>query len=465
MRLLSTLLGLWLSLVAFSLHAADTPAPWMMANWTSEAPRLRDLGLAPAEVATAVDQHVLTFAHPLRSVSVPGPQGLRRYPNARFVSSVVRIDLPAPTLKAILFDVHRSPDFSRLITGTKLIASDGRNAVARYRVEVPLPVLSVKADFRIKHLIEDDSVSSILLDGHAKSLLAFLGGMTEDLSEQPGLSRVEVLPVDESHSLAVVTAWSNFQPTSWFTRLALKEYPEIRVVAPYVGTAAVAEAIRHRLNPALPRQEDAPPSFGQLPRLRPLLERLSQHGAVALMHPRYNGQDPAYKTPALRYVSVASRVNLPAERARALSTSYPRLPEVFREIRSLNTAPRPDGADLDLRLRVGVSVLTIPFDLQTRTSWASPNRLEFLSTAGDLERFQGAAEWWPRGNDSLMFVSAGFLIGDDAPFFARMAHRIIKDVPFADELAALAGQMVAMLRMQPWLERQPAPVLARTAAL
>lgn len=454
MRLLTTLLGLWLSLAAFSSHAADNPAPWMLANWTSEAPRLRDLGLSAPEVATAVDQHVLSFAHPLRSVSVPGPKGLRRYPAVRFVSSVARIDLPAPALKAILFDVHRTPDFSRLITGTKLIASDGRNAVARYRVEVPLPVLSVKAEFRIKHLIEDDSVSSLLLDGHAKSLLAMLGGMTEDLSEQPGLSRIEVLPVDEGRSLVVVTGWSDFQPTSWFTKLAFKEYPEIRVVLPYVGTAAVAEAIRHRLNPALPRQEEATPGLTQLARLRPLIERLSAHGAVALLHPRYNDLDPAYKNPALRYVSVASRVAVPAERARQLSTTYPRLPEVFREIRRLDSAPRPDGADLDLRLRVGVSVLTIPFDLRTRTTWASPNRLEFQSTAGDLERFQGAAEWWPRGNDSLMFVSAGFLLGDDAPFFARMAHRIVKDVPYADELAALAAQLVAMVRMAPWLERK-----------
>lgn len=445
------LLGVLLLCYSGWLYAAEL-TPWMRAEWTSEAPRFRELGIDPQALGRDLGERVLVFAHPLRDVSLPGADGPRNFKQVRFSSSVARIDLPAPELKRILFDLNRVKEFNPLLTQSNVVQADGRNIVARYRIEVPLPVLSLKMDFRVKHLREEDSMSAVILDGQAESLLAMLGGFSEDMSRQAGLFRTEVIALDAGHSLVVNTAWIEMHPNSWVGKLALKQYPEIQVVMPYLTATTVTESIRRRFSPVGRHVGDVP-GYSTTPALQPLLESLSANGFVALLHPAPQPPLIPGAKAGPRYVSVATRLDMPPARARSTSTQFARWPEVFPEIRGLKVSTQPKITDLDLKIRVGLSVLTLPFDVKTR-NWHSPQGLEFARLSGDLERVEGSGEWLPRGDGTLLYVSAGFVLGDDAPWLVRKLHDIAKDLPFIDELSTMAVEMGALTRFKPWVERQ-----------
>ncbi len=452
-RLLSALL---LGLLAGLTSAADV-LPWMRAEWSSEAPFLQELGLEPKTLAQQLgNDQVLVLAHPLRDITIPGVNGPRTFKQVRFSSAIARVDLPAAELKEALFDLNRVKEFNKLITHSEVVTRDGRNYVARYRINVPLPVFSIKVDFRAKHILDGDSMSAIIIDGEVNSVLAVLGGFNESLANQPGLARTEVIALDAKRSLVVTTGWGRLEPTSWLVKLALKQYPEIQVVAPYVGVATISEAVRRRFNPESRRIMDGEiPAYDSLVSLQPLFERFSQHGYVSLMHPAAPPAAIKGAQPSMRFVSTAGRLNLPIAQAPALSTQFERWPEPFPELRKIKVKEQPKATDLDMKVRVGLSILTVPFDVQTRNVWETPRRLEFFRLKGDFQRLEGGGEWRPlANNDSLLFISSGFILGDNVHWMVRMAHDIVKDVPFIDELATMAVQMGLLTRFTPWVEQQ-----------
>lgn len=452
----------WLALLfcflALPVAASPKVRPWMLADWKNDTPHLADLGLAPAAFANRLDNRLIVFAHPLRDITLPGPKGLRRFGNARFVSAVAVVDTPAPTLRQRMRDFAGYKSLFPMLTESDVVAVDGSNLVTRFRVDIPLPALATIAiDFRVKQTLESDgSISGMLIDGQAKSLIAMLGGMTDELADQPVLTRWEFLPVDANRSLLVFTYWDRIELKSFFARKFLEEYPEIKSVGPYVMAAGGVESIRRnfslstRLAPA-----QGVPGGQSLARLQPLFDRLSMHGQIGVLEP-----EPVItvnqKVRPLRYSAVAMRMATPPALTRRLSTIYERIPEVQKELRNIRVQDRGREVDLELDIRFAVLVIRFSLDMDMQVVWESPERLTFRRTRGGLAQLQGAAEWQPTqaGNDTLMFTAAAHEIGDEAPLILRLAHKIVEQIPFAEALASMAVQMVVMERLKPWVERQ-----------
>jgi len=209
--------ALLLCFLALPVAASPKVRPWMLADWKNDTPHLADLGLAPAAFANRLDNRLIVFAHPLRDITLPGPKGLRRFGNARFVSAVAVVDTPAPTLRQRMRDFAGYKSLFPMLTESDVVAVDGSNLVTRFRVDIPLPALATIAiDFRVKQTLESDgSISGMLIDGQAKSLIAMLGGMTDELADQPVLTRWEFLPVDANRSLLVFTYWDRIELKSF----------------------------------------------------------------------------------------------------------------------------------------------------------------------------------------------------------------------------------------------------------
>ncbi len=436
--------------------AAAKIAPWMMADWENPAPRLADAGIKPKDVADSIGPRLMLFSHAPRDVDLPGAKGLRHFSAARFVSAVARVDLPAATLRRRLQDFASYKSLFPMLTQSEVMALDVRKVLARYRVEVPLPALAtITVDFRIRHNIEaDGSVSALLLDGRAESLIAMLGGMTDELADQPVLSRWEVLPIDTRRSLMVFTYWDRIELKSFFARKLMEAYPELKVVGPYMVAAGAAEAVhRNFVTPQQVNQDIAPPGMASLAGARFFMNELSRHGAVVFLEPEMV-LSPTLKTTPLRYSSVATRLRASPAAARKHATQYARLPEVIKEIKSVDVQDRGQQADLGLEVSAGLMMLRFSLDLDVRTSWASADRLEFRRTAGNLAQLRGSSEWHGVGSDTLMLTSAAHELGEDAPLLLRLAHRIVDSVPYGDTLGGMAAQMIIMERMRPWLEAE-----------
>lgn len=455
------LLG-WLLLVTVPAWAAK-PAPvkpWMLADWDNPAPHLADAGVDARELATAIGRRMILFAHPERDIVIPSAKGPRSHARARFVSAVARVDLPAATLRRRLQDFSSYKNLFPLMPESEVVAMEGRNQLARFRIEVPLPALATfTVDVRTKQRFEDDgSVSMLLVDGKAESLIAMLGGMTDELEDQPVVGRWEFLPLNARQSLAVFTYWDRLELKSFFARKLMEAYPELRVVNLYLYPMLAVEPVRRTFS-SLPPQPGvtAPQGMQSLDKVRGLIERLSANGHVALMEPE-PAVAPAGKPKALRYVSVASRVAAAPATARTLATTYERLPEVLKEVDDIAVKNRGQQVDLDLNVRFALLIIRFSFDLDITNTWMGPNRLEFLRTGGEIAQLHGASEWHglPGRNDSLMLLSVAHEIGDEAPLVLRLVSRMSTHLPYIDQAGSLIVQLVVMERMKPWIEKNAA---------
>lgn len=285
-----------------------------------------------------------------------------------------------------------------------------------------------------------------------------LGGMTDELADQPVLTRWEFLPIDANRSLLVFTYWDRVDLKSYFARKFFEEYPELKSVGPYVVAAGAVESIRRNYSLST-RQAALPgvPGWQSWTRLQPLLDRLSVHGQIGLLEP----EPPTtvnQKSRPLRYAAVGMRMDAPPALASRLSTIYERVPEVQKELRKIRVQDRGKEVDLGLDLRFGVLVIRFSMDMDLQVVWESPERLVFRRTRGGLAQLDGAAEWRPTqsGDDTLMFTAAAHEIGSEAPLVLRLAHKIVEQIPFAESLGSMAVQMVALERLKPWLEREAA---------
>jgi hypothetical protein len=452
----------WLLGVMAPAHAGPKIEPWMMADWDNPAPRLADAGLRVRDVATAIGSRLVILPHAPRDITLPGHRGPRRFDGARFVSAVARVDLPAPTLRRRLQDFSGYKSMFPLLTESDVVYMEGINQLARFRIEVPLPAFATfTVDFRVKQRLEPDgSISFLLVDGKAESLVAMLGGMTDELADQPVAGRWEILPVNERQSLVVFTYWDRIELKSFFARKIMEAYPELKVAGPYMVAMMSAEPVRRLFVSALPTASDGrPQGIERLEPLRALVEKHSAFGHVAIMEP-----DPARakagQPEALRYVSLATRVAAPLAHTRRMATNYPRLPEAIRELSEINVNDRGQQVDLDLSLRFAVLIIRFTLDLDVRNTWISPQRIEFTRQAGDLAQLRGASEWHelPGSTDTLMLISAAHEVGEDAPLLLRMAHKLVTQLPHIDQAGSLVAQLVVMERMKPWIERNAAGV-------
>lgn len=457
-----TLAAIFLVLVALpaAAQASDKIRPWMMADWNNPAPHLADLGIAPHELAVALGKRLVLFSHPARDISIPTASGPRRFAAARFVTAVARVDLPAQTMRRRMQDFSGYRHLFPMLTASDVLTLDARNVVARYRVEIPLPALATfSVDFRIKHALEaDGSISSLLIDGKAESLIAMLGGISDELADQPVLSRWEFVPLNDKQSLLVFTYWDRIELKSYFARKFMEEYPELKVVGPYMVAAGAAESIHRNFVLAVPVNADvAPLGMEPLVKMQALMERLSVNGHVVVMEPE-QAVASGLKVAPLRYVSMATRLQAPVTESRRLATSYERLPDVLKELSRIKATDRGRQVDLDLTVKFAFMVIRFALDLDVLNTWVTPERLEFRRTAGELAQLRGASEWHPvaGSKDTLMLISVAHEVGDEAPFVLRMAHKIADRIPYIDPLTSLAVQMVVMERMKPWIEKNAA---------
>lgn len=452
------LLLLLMLLAAGPGFAAAKITPWMLADWENPAPHLADIGLKPKEIVDSIGQRMLLFPHPAREISIPGEKGPRRFTGAKFISAVSRVDLPAATLRRRMQDFSGYKHLFPMLTDSDVMALDGRKVVARYRLEIPLPALAtIVVDFRIKHTIEaDGSISALLIDGRAESLIAMLGGVTDELADQPVVSRWEILPVDARRSLLVFTYWDRVELKSFFARKFMEEYPEIRVVGPYIVAAGAAESIhRNFVSPVIVNKEIDPPGMEALAGMRYLINTLSKNGTVAVLEPEMAVGSPQKVAP-LRYSALATRLHATPAVSRKLATQYASLPDVIKELKSVSVNDRGRQVDLGLDVRFAFMLLRFSLDLDVLNNWVTPDRLEFRRTAGNLAQMRGASEWYAveGTEDTLMLTAAAHELGEDAPLLLRLAHRIVERVPYGDTLGGMAAHMVVMERMRPWIEKK-----------
>ncbi|MES2917640.1 MAG: SRPBCC family protein [Pseudomonadota bacterium] len=458
--------GLLLCMFAFLLgltpaaSAAEPVAPWMLAEWQNPAPRLADTGLKAGELALAIGRRLVILPHAPRDVALPGSRGLRTFRQARFVSAVAVVDLPAATVRRRLADFSSYRSLFPLLPESQVMALDGPQAVARYRLEIPLPATATfSVDFRVKQTLEaDGSISALLIDGTAESLIAMLGGMTDNLADQPVAARWEFLPLNPGQSLVVFTYWDRIELKSFFARKFIEAYPELKLAGHYLAALMAAEAIHRNFIRSVPRVASrAPQGMESLASLRGVIERFSRHGHVAILEPDLVPAPGATPLP-LRYVTLATRVGVAPAAAQDWATRYHRLPEAIKELKDVGVRDRGRDVDLDLGIHFGVLLIRFSMDLQVRNTWAAPHRLEFARTAGDLAQVRGATEWHalPGEPGTLMLVSAAHEVGEDAPLLLRMAHKLSDRVPYIDQLGSLVAQLVIMERMKPWIEKNAA---------
>lgn len=450
------------SLLAVLLFFVITPCfakvpAWMLAPWDNPAPHLADLGVDAPTLAKSMGSRLVVLPHPSRDIMMPGAKGERGFRNARFVSAVARIDIPASTLRRRMHNFTDYRSIFPLMTDSTVEAMDGQNVVARYKIEIPIPALgNFSINVRVKNKLEDDgSISVMLVDGKAESLLAMLGGATDELAGQPVLVRWEFIPLNDRQSLVVMTYWDQIKLKSFFAQKIAELYPELDIVRGYVLSAGATEAI-HRMftMPRVENQEKPAPGKASFGALSDILAKLTEHGPAAVLEPE-TVTTAGVKKP-LRYATAAYSIKALPAYTRSLSTTYSRLVEPQKELKKISVKAREGGADLGLDVRIAILLIRFSVGVDLATNWEGPDRLEFHRTAGDIARIRAAAEWIPTSDEqrTLMLVSVGHELGEDAPFILRMAHRITEQVPYADTMGMLIVQMVAMERMRWWVEKQ-----------
>lgn len=446
------LLGALLGLLALSASADDG---WMRADWAPTLPHLADAGLEPRTLGNLVGNRLFLFRQAPRETVLPGPQGPRRFADTRYVTAVARVDIPAEQARAVLQDFAGYRNLFPLMKKAEVQAVDGANVLSADRLSMPLPVASFQVGLRLKNRLESDgSIVSMLVDGQAESTLAMLGGFTDTLRSQPAAARWEVFPLDARHALIALSVWSGVELQSGLAQKVAAQYPEIRELNSYIFAAGALEAVRSKYTTAAPlRETTQAPGFAALDGLQPLIDRLSANGQVVVIHPEPLPGEGG----SLRYVTVIAPIHRSLERTVDLATQFPRMGEALPEVKKVTVTPRGADFDVALKTQLGVSLLSFPLDMTLLNHRASPTRLEFQRSGGQVARIYGAMEWRSlSANNTLMLSSSAQVLGDDGPWLLRNFYKIVGLVPYAGSITLMSAQQIALMRLRTWAEAQPA---------
>lgn len=412
-------------------------------------PSVRELGVAPEDLAPLLGKSQLVLIHKPRTHAWTR-DGETFEKKATFITSLAVVAAPVEAVRRVVGDRKKYPEFINQIREVEERKRDEPGAPAQVEFEtvLNLMVMELDVDYTLAYTDEPNGdISWQLVEG--------------DFSEHTG--RWEFFALPDGKTLLAYTVWQDFSSVGLTVRTVMRAQPDMKLVIPTASAAVIMNSMRRRAE-GLPAEEKRPASAAQeLPRVPtlsgggalplPTIRRLAEAGTLMLIHPTQWFKGEGGKPTDFAFMSAGALVDMPAEKAKALTTNFERFPEfIGSNIDSIKRVPVDvDPMAYDFKLKIGISVFSIGVKYRLKYTEEKPLVVTYRRVSGDLEHVYGAWEFLDLGDGkSLLWYTTGNKLGANAPAILKVGQ----DMPNRDLIIGVSATVVTIQKLLGWLPKQ-----------
>lgn len=417
-------------------------------NWKNPTPRFTDLGFDIDNICKIIGKGQLLISHKGKEFDLwtndNGDGVIKKYKNARFVSSLCIINKSRKTVIDYYMNFAEYPNFMKQFTVGEILKSEKNQHLVRLKQVYKAVVLTLSADFRYLYSMEKNGDFSVLL-------------LEGDVGA--GVARLEFIPVSENKTLVVSTTWLDLDSARFVYRTLLKAQPDVKPTAPLGAAAMLTEQYRRRIdqhdinppcdNAKLPEHPEIPfYNSGNIP--IQTLRQLSDMGTLVFVHPMQwvktkNGPK------SIEFITSASQIPGNIKKVKPLSSDFTRFDEYFNQARKTEIRDVNGQNVIKWKFKFGLGVIGVGIDYTTISRWPDPNTVFFEGIAGDVDPLYGAWEWVDLKKDSTLIVfTVANNISEQASWVLKLGNRL----PNVNIISSIFMGILIVEKQVPWVVDQ-----------
>lgn len=386
------------------------------------------------QLANIAQDKIIIYAHPAAKTSLPT---LKKNPNptATFSSSAIVLPVSAATVAKTLSQHEQYVGLFPTLKSAKVIEKSGNVTQMKYKVSIPtpIPVLNFNEEVVFQHQLGTNSLSSIVIDAPIPY----------------GIGKFEWFSLGENKTLVTLTQWSDLNQTKGFLLgQILKAVPEAKLGIPSGTNAFIMESLRKKFvglktSTLKPGQFPEPQlNASQIAKLTQI-SRSSQQPVSFIHHlasvPYQHGRENMRFVSTFQYYPVAPQQLQKWLKPNAYQAIFP------RQIKKMAVKDLDQQTQhADIKVSVGLGVITIPFDFKLNFKYPNALSNEFYANGGDLRLVRGKMNVDSAQQGSLFKMTTAVRIDDQAPFLLRA----VRSLPYHDLLPAVGANSVFLLKVK-----------------
>lgn len=398
-------------------------------TWTDNIPSsLKPFQNNAQQLASYVQDDIFIYPQVATKTSLPT---LKANPNptARFTSAAIIVPVSSQEVAKTLGNYNQYVGLFPTLKSAKLIEQKGNISQMKYRVSIPtpIPVLNFNEDVVMQHQIANNSISTIVIDAP----LPYAVG------------KLEWFALGDKKTLVTLTQWGDTsQPKGFLFKQILNAIPEAKLGIPTGTGAFVLESLRQRFGPkntiALAAGQLPEPklSAAQIQKIDNLSESTGQPVSILNMPttvPYTHGREMLRFTTTYQAFKESPQQLQKWLQPMSYQSVFP------RQIKKITTsALTAQGQDADIKVSIGLGVVSIPFDFKMHFNFPKNNENNFFANGGDLRYLKGQVQLNPQDSGTLMRVTSAVKVDEKAPFLLRAA----RSLPYHDMLPSTGGNAV-----------------------
>lgn len=405
--------------------------------WQSQVPNsLSPVGNAQIEFINLLDNGVITYPQPQKSIAINlvnknKTQLIKK--SATFLSSAVIINASPAKVKQTLVNYKNYPKIFPKLVSAKILKQKNNLARVKYRavIDIPVPILKFDEEFVFKHQIKGNTLSTWI----------------EDSPVRYGMGQFQWYRIASGKyagkTLLTLTQWGDLDNLNGFLLPRIvKAMPELKVSIPNGVNAYVLEALRLHFN-----GPDKTPNYTQAQLLPKWQTKVNQHPkiinkllknttnfAITYAHPPRRLKNQTI----LRFVSSLQTMPAPQANVAKLLLNPKKYPTLFRQVKKVTVKPYTHHAKkgdlVTTDIKVGLGVISIPFQTKLFHHQPSVNSMQISAVSGDVKWVEGQFNILQKTKkSSVLSTSISSKTDKSAPFLLRIGHAL----PYHDYLGSV----------------------------
>ena len=400
-----------------------------LVTWTDNIPSaLKPFDQNAQQVANIAQDNILIYAHPASKTNLP-TQVKNPQPTAKFTTSAIVVPISSQEVAKTLENFNQYVGLFPTLKSAKVIEKNANVSQIQYRISIPtpIPVLNFNEDVIMQHQLGQNSISTMVIDGPIPY----------------ALGKFEWFSLGENKTLITLTQWGDLnQPQGFLFKKILNAFPEAKLAIPSGSGAFILEALKNKYVAKKVNALNA----GQLPSPQLNTTQINKISQVSA-----NSQQPVsfilppasvpytHGREVLRFTSTYQYFNATPQQLQKW-TQAPSYKEIFpNQIKNIKvSAITAQGQDADIKVSIGLGVISIPFDFKMHFNYPKPTENNFYANGGDLRYLKGQIQFLPQGNDTLLKMTTTIKIDEKAPFLLRVA----RSLPYHEMLPAIGANSI-----------------------
>ena len=380
------------------------------------------------QLANMAQDRIIIFSHPQTKTLIP-TASKNPNPSVSFTSSAIVLPVSSDVIAKTLSNYEQYVGLFPTLKSAKLLEKSGNVSQMKYKVSIPtpIPVLNFNEEITFQHQINNNSLSSLVIDAPIPY----------------GIGKLEWFRLADNKTLVTLTQWGDLnQPKGFLFKKILNAIPEAKLGIPSGTNAFILESLAKKFA----ARKEISLAAGQFPN-----PELTKQQLDLITQVSKNAQQPvSFINPSatvpyqhgrerMRFVTTYQYYSQSPQQLQKWTqpNSYQSLfPRQIKSIKSSDLVNNSQNADF--KVSVGLGVITIPFNFKLNFKYPTTTANEFYANGGDLKYLKGQMQFNPVQQGTLLTMTSAVKIDDQAPFLLRA----VRSLPYHDVLPTVGANVV-----------------------